>query len=94
MQSARVHCRDDLVNGHIGGVAVANCSPTERTDARIHGRRISCIKIVEVHFREGHVGLRCLEGNERASINDPLGASDQRASGTREQFDVGSSCVP
>ena len=40
MQSARVHCRDDLVNGHIGGVAVANRSAAECADARIHGRRI------------------------------------------------------
>src|SRR6266404_8725523 len=47
MQSARVHRRDDLINGHIGWVTVANSSAAERADARIHGRRISGIKIVE-----------------------------------------------
>ena len=74
MQSARVHRRDDLINGHIGWVTVANRSASERADARIHGRRFLRIKIVEMHFREGHAGLRRLEGNERTSINDPLGA--------------------
>src|SRR5665647_2283795 len=95
MEPLRVEGRDNLINYDIGRVTVASRSTAECTDACFDGRRFCGIKVIEMHLCERHAAcLRGLVGDHRTSIDELLGASDQRTARAGKKFNVARPGVP
>ena len=83
MESLRIYRCDDLINGHVSRVAVANRRTAESTNTLLYSRRFRRIEIVEMDCSERRAAEpRRIVGDQRTTIDDALGAPDQRTTGT------------